>query len=161
MDAEHRPISFAEVRSWDDQTRWELLDGHAYAMGGPSVLHQDVVLALRLAPQLQGGPCRLYSSPLDVKLSEYDLVQPDLLVACQKEQIKPGYIDGPPHLVVEVYCNQGGLFARLGAFSESGLFRSQAFPGLKLDLAELFSSLPSPPPPEEVTESVPACRALS
>ena len=198
MDAEHRPISFAEVRSWDDQTRWELLDGHAYAMGGPSVLHQDVLLALalRLAPQLQGGPCRLYSSPLDVKLSEYDLVQPDLLVVCQKEQIKPGYIDGPPRLVVEVlspstqrhdrirkldlygkfgvaecwlvtpspfmvevYSNQGGLFARLGAFSESGFFRSQAFPDLKLDLAELFSSLPSSPPPEEVRESVPAYRA--
>ena len=104
MEPESGPILFDQVRARTDQTRWELLDGRLYAMSSPSTLHQDVLLALalRLAPQLQHGPCRLYVAPLDVKLSEIDLVQPDLLVVCQPDQIKTGYIDGPPQLVVEI-----------------------------------------------------------
>ncbi len=193
----NKPITFAEVRSWDDETRWELLDGHAYAMSSPSVMHQGVVLALalRLSPQFQGGQCRLYVAPLDVKLSEHDMVQPDLMVVCQPEQVKGGYIDGAPRLIVEVlspstqrhdrirkldlygkfgvnecwlvtphpfmlevYTNQEGVFARVGAASENGTFRSQAFPELKLDLAELFANLPLPPA-DDVHEPTPAYRA--
>lgn len=195
MEAERTPLTFSEVRSWQDDTRWELLDGRAYAMSSPSVLHQDVVLALalRLSPQFQGGACRLYTAPLDVKLSENDLVQPDLFVVCQPHQNKGGYIDGAPRLIVEVlspstqrhdrirklelygksaveecwlvtphpfmvevYTNQGGVFARVCAASETDAFRSQAFPELRLDLAELFASLPMPGPVDEVREAAPA-----
>lgn len=194
MEVERTPLTFDEVHNWDDDTRWELLDGRTYAMSSPSVLHQDVVLALalRLSPQFQGGPCRLYTAPLDVKLSENDLVQPDLFVVCQPRQNKGGYIDGAPRLIVEVlspstqrhdrirkldlygksavaecwlvtphpfmvevYTNLGGLFARVCAASEKDGFRSQAFPELKLDLAELFASLPPAGALDEVREATP------
>ena len=197
MEADRKPITFAEVRSWDDETRWELLEGRAYAMGSPTPLHQEVVLnlALRLSPQFQGGPCRVYVAPLDVKLSEVDLVQPDLFVVCLPEQVQAGYIEGPPRLVVEVlspsterhdrlrkldlygafgvaecwlvtphpfmfevYVNQPGTFARLAAVSETGTFRSQVFPDLKLDLAELFAQLRVSAPPDEVREGAPSYR---
>ena len=39
---------------------------------------------------------------MDVKLSEHDVVQPDLLVACDPKQIQATYIDGPPRLVIEI-----------------------------------------------------------
>lgn len=193
MEPERRRIRFDEVRGRDDQTRWELLDGQLYAMSSPSTLHQDVALelAIRLRSHFRGGPCRLYIAPLDVKLSEYDLVQPDLLVVCQPDQIRPGFIDGPPRLVVEIlspsterhdrirkldlygkagigecwlvtpnpfmieiYTNQAGTFARASAVSETGNFTSPAFPGLKLDVADLHASLPpTSPPADEVREA--------
>lgn len=39
---------------------------------------------------------------MDVHLSDEDVVQPDLLVVCNPEQIKPTRIDGAPALVVEI-----------------------------------------------------------
>lgn len=199
MESQPIPLTADEVLSRQDELRWELLEGRAYAMSSPSPLHQDVVmaLALQLGPQLQGGSCRLYTAPLDVKLSEHDLVQPDLLVVCRSQQIRPGTIEGPPRLVievlspstlrhdrvrkldlygrtgveecwlvnpspfmVEVYSNQGGVFARRGAATETGSFSSPAFPQLRLDLAGLYASLPAHPlPPEEVRESTASYQA--
>ena len=39
---------------------------------------------------------------MDLKLSESDVVQPDLLLVCEPEQIKPGHIEGAPSLVIEI-----------------------------------------------------------
>lgn len=61
----------------------------------------------------------------------------------------------PNPFMVEVYTHQAGIFARAGAVSETGQLRSPAFPELKLDLAELYASLPATPPPaDEVRESL-------
>ena len=34
-------FSYADYCSWDDDKRWELIDGVAYAMSAPSRMHQD------------------------------------------------------------------------------------------------------------------------
>jgi Uma2 family endonuclease len=39
---------------------------------------------------------------MDVKLSDEDVVQPDLLVVCDPKQITRTHIEGPPSLVVEI-----------------------------------------------------------
>jgi Uma2 family endonuclease len=59
-------------------------------------------LAEALLPYFRGGTCRVFAAPMDVKLSEEDVVQPDLLVVCRPEQIRQAYIDGAPRLVVEI-----------------------------------------------------------
>ncbi len=37
-----------------------------------------------------------------MRLSEYDVVQPDLVVVCDKKQITPTHIEGAPTLAIEI-----------------------------------------------------------
>lgn len=93
-----------DVLQWEGPDRWELIDGRPYLMSGPSVLHQDLSmqLSLALSAPLRGGPCRLFAAPLDVKLSDHDLVQPDLLVVCDEQQNRGSHIEGPPAITIEI-----------------------------------------------------------
>lgn len=96
--------TWQDYRSWDDDKRWELIDGIPYLMSSPRTLHQEVIGAfyMGMAAALRKRPCRVYLSPLDVKLSDWDVVQPDLLVVCDRSRVLTTHIDGPPTLVVEV-----------------------------------------------------------
>ena len=104
MVPQKRPLTFEDYRSWPDDTRWELIDGQPYAMSSPSTLHQELStsLILALTPFFRSRGCKLFHAPMDVKLSEHDVVQPDLLVACDPKQIRATHIEGPPRLVVEI-----------------------------------------------------------
>jgi Uma2 family endonuclease len=104
MIPENHRLTFDDYRSWPDDPRWEIIDGHPYAMSSPSSLHQELStsLVVALTPFFRGRGCRLFHAPMDVKLSDHDVVQPDLLVVCEPKQIRPTHIEGPPTLVVEV-----------------------------------------------------------
>ncbi|MCA9776779.1 MAG: Uma2 family endonuclease [Candidatus Eremiobacteraeota bacterium] len=97
-------VTWSDYRSWDDENRWEIIDGQPYAMTVPRVSHQAVCgeLFALLHAHFKGRSCRPFISPIDVRLTEYDAVQPDLLVVCDESQITPTHIEGPPTLVVEV-----------------------------------------------------------
>lgn len=99
-----RRYTWLEVRALDDELRWELIDGFPFAIGSPGVWHQlvSVRLAGALLPSFSGNPCQLLVAPMDVKLSEYDLVQPDLLVVCEAAQMRRTHVEGPPRLVIEI-----------------------------------------------------------
>ena len=51
-----------------------------------------------------GGCCKPYISPVDVQLDRDDktMVQPDVIVVCDRDQITKARIVGAPSLVVEV-----------------------------------------------------------
>jgi len=98
-------FTWADYQTWPKGERWELIDGEALAMSpSPTSRHQDAItkLAVSLFPYFKGKNCRVFVAPMDVKLSDEDVVQPDLLVVCKPEQIKRTHIDGPPTLVVEI-----------------------------------------------------------
>lgn len=97
-------VSFQDYLSWTDEERWEVIDGHPYRMSAPTTEHQILCtdLCVILALHFKGKPCRVITSPLDVKLSDYDVVQPDLVVVCDRSQITKGHIEGPPTLAVEI-----------------------------------------------------------
>ena len=110
-----RLYTWQDYRSWPDDERWELLGGEPIAMSpGPTDRHQLVCGALfvELALHFRGKPCRALISPLDVKLSDLDVVQPDLLVVCDPKQLKGTHIEGPPALVVEVLSPSSELHDR-------------------------------------------------
>ena len=97
--------TWADYRSWPEDERWELIDGVAYGMSAaPSIRHQDVVGGMfsRIEQQLRGGSCRPYIAPTAVKMSEHDVVEPDILVVCDPGKVTPSHIEGPPDLIVEV-----------------------------------------------------------
>ncbi|WP_295888841.1 Uma2 family endonuclease [uncultured Thiohalocapsa sp.] len=98
-------FTWSDYRRWPEGERWELIGGAAFAMSpAPSIRHQEVVLRLssRLEQQLRGRSCRPFVAPTDVKLSESDVVQPDILVVCDAAKIAPTHIEGAPDLIVEV-----------------------------------------------------------
>jgi Uma2 family endonuclease len=104
LNAEDR-FTWQEYQTWPDTERWELIDGVAYAMApAPSTKHQVVALAIGglLRNRLAGKTCKPFIAPTDVKLSDQDVVQPDILVVCKLNQITPTHIEGAPQVVVEV-----------------------------------------------------------
>jgi Uma2 family endonuclease len=110
-DALHH--TYADYRSWPEEVRYELLDGTAYLMSpAPSRQHQELLgeLFYQVRLGLEGKPCRAYIAPFDVRLpkgAEADeqvdtVVQPDLLVVCDRGKLDEGGMRGAPDWVVEV-----------------------------------------------------------
>lgn len=96
--------SWTDYQTWGDDKRWEIIDGRPYAMTAPRVSHQRVCGELHVAlhSYFRRHLCQVFLSPIDVRLSEYDVVQPDLIVVCERTQILETHIEGPPALVVEI-----------------------------------------------------------
>lgn len=100
-----RRYTFDDYRNWPENERWELIDGVAYDMcPAPTTRHQTVVGNFfgALFGKLAGKPCRPFTASTDVKFSETDVVQPDVLVVCDPAKVTPSHIEGAPDLVVEV-----------------------------------------------------------
>ena len=101
----NRRYTWTDYQTWPDDERWELIDGLAYNMSpAPSIRHRRVASNFHgvLYRILAGKSCRLFMAPTDVRLSEIDVVQPDILVVSDPAKITPSHIEGAPELVVEV-----------------------------------------------------------
>jgi len=108
--------TYADYASWPEGERWELVDGIPYAMTpSPSTRHQRISLGLasELRKCLEGKQCEVLAAPMDVKLSEEDVVQPDAFVYCHPEQDKSDYVEGAPVVVVEVVSPTSGVHDRM------------------------------------------------
>ncbi len=101
---EGRKFTYQDYLQWDDDERWELINGVPYNMSpAPTFRHQlitgNVYGLLRTA--LKHSTCVPGIAPTDVYLSEYDVVQPDVFVVCDQKKISEKIIRGAPDLVVE------------------------------------------------------------
>lgn len=91
-----------------DDIRVELIDGVIYNMAAPSATHQDLILemdvALRDFIKKNKGNCKVYISPIDVQLDCDDrtMVQPDVIVLCDRDKIINRCVYGAPDFIVEV-----------------------------------------------------------
>ncbi|WP_018751274.1 type II toxin-antitoxin system Phd/YefM family antitoxin [Paenibacillus sanguinis] len=99
---------FLELSEASDQ-RFELIDGILYNLASPSFQHQHAVHELHGAfyGWFKGKPCTPLTAPFDVTLQKSVgntcVVQPDLVVICDKEHMdEHGKYQGIPKLVVEV-----------------------------------------------------------
>ena len=116
-----------DYRSWDDKGRWEIIGGQVHAMSpAPSTRHQKIAsrLTRSLEEHFDGKVCEVYPAPVDVKLSNRDMVQPDLVVVCDDKRILPTHIDGPPTLVIEILSPSTALYDRtkkLDLYARSGV----------------------------------------
>lgn len=105
--------TYRDYLGWPDATRWELIEGAAHAMTpAPSRAHQRILVALagQLYAYLEGKPCQLYVAPFDVRLprgtepdDEVDtVVQPDLVVVCDRSKLDDRGCRGAPDLAIEI-----------------------------------------------------------
>ncbi|MGE3175962.1 MAG: Uma2 family endonuclease [Vicinamibacterales bacterium] len=92
----------------DDGKRHEIIDGVHYVTPSPRLRHQDLVgrLYFAVAEYLVEHPSagRVFLAPLDVVLSNHDVVEPDLLFIARDQTgiMTEKNIQGAPALVVEV-----------------------------------------------------------
>ncbi|MDR0731338.1 MAG: Uma2 family endonuclease [Treponema sp.] len=106
-----RNFTYADYKNWNPgEGRYELIYGTAYAMAGPNTSHQTILmeLAKQLALFLTGKPCRVLPAPYDVRLfyaedeSDDTVVQPDIIVVCNREKLGKEGCRGAPDFVVEI-----------------------------------------------------------
>ncbi len=93
--------------TWQDylerEGRWELIDGVFYAMAPvPHPRHQRLVLRLatELEEHLDCDDCEVYVSPIDWRIDDHTVVQPDVAIFCEPPE-RP-YFSRTPPLIVEV-----------------------------------------------------------
>ena len=92
----------------DDGKRHEIIDGEHHVTPAPNVRHQVLVrrLVYDLEHYFRAHPQtgQVFAAPLDVLLSPYDIVEPDLLVVTgdQTGILTEKNVQGPPALVIEV-----------------------------------------------------------
>ncbi|MEQ8189467.1 MAG: Uma2 family endonuclease [Candidatus Eremiobacterota bacterium] len=110
---ENKIYTYSDYASWQDGKRYEIIGGKAYSMSpGASDMHQGVSAQLlaEFVIYLRGKKCRAFDAPFDVILPEEgetfenssNVVQPDIIVVCDKEKITRRGCCGAPDLVVEI-----------------------------------------------------------
>jgi len=118
--------TWGDYQSWDDGRRWEIVGGEAFLLAAPSTRHQRILiqLSVRFEEYFKGKRCLVFPAPTDVKLSDEDIVQPDLCVVCDPRQITLSHIEGAPTLVVEILSPSTTVLDRgrkLRLYAQSGI----------------------------------------
>ena len=90
-----------------DDERYELLNGELMMVPAPNTKHQKILLGLgselrRFVEKHELG--EVYVAPLDVVLSDTDVVQPDVLFIsrAREHRITDKNVQGAPDLVIEI-----------------------------------------------------------
>jgi Uma2 family endonuclease len=125
MPQKNERYTYADYCTWDDGERWELIEGVPYAMSpAPSRRHQSISVEIlnQLHTFLKGKPCRVFHAPFDVRLcaDEEDdtVVQPDLVVVCDKSKLDDTGCKGAPDLVIEILSPSTARKDKLLKFNE-------------------------------------------
>jgi len=125
-------MTYKEFKNFNQEgKRYELIDGYVFNMSSPNAEHQNIVLELgiKLKSFFYDKSCTPFISPFDVILNrgrgESNLVQPDLLVICDKENIDENkrYL-GTPKLVMEVLSPNNrshDMVLKLDLYKDSGV----------------------------------------
>lgn len=115
-------FTYEQYQTWDDDQRWELIDGVPYLMAAPSRKHQDISMALirDIAAYLKEKDCcKVYHAPFDIRLGGkfvnnlqalettpdsqiYTVVQPDISVFCDLSKLDDKGGLGAPTFIIEI-----------------------------------------------------------
>lgn len=107
-------FSYADYLSWPDEERWEIIEGVAYDMSpAPSREHQRVSANIfaKIFNFLSGKECETYFAPFDVRLPKTKgasdeeirtVVQPDIVVVCDRNKLDERGCLGAPDIAVEI-----------------------------------------------------------
>ncbi len=127
--------TYADYLSFEGDERMEIINGEIVMMASPLTIHQRISteLSRQLANFLVEKPCQVFSAPLDVRLFEKagdnprnvdTVVQPDILIVCDKNKIDDKGIKGAPDLVIEILSpsTQGhDCFIKLNLYQQAGV----------------------------------------
>ena len=101
-------ITLEQYEAFQEDKRVEVFDGVVYDMASPSQIHQtiltELLVIIRNYMKSKGGNCSVFPAPFDVKLSDKPLtiVQPDIMVICDKDKLDGKRCNGAPDFVIEI-----------------------------------------------------------
>ncbi len=109
---ENKKYTFADYLAWPENERWEIIDGVPIMPAAPTWQHQAISreLLTQFNNYLKDKSCQVFASPFDLRLPETNekdeettfVVQPDILVVCDKDGLKGTGYYGTPTLVIEI-----------------------------------------------------------
>ncbi len=123
-------FTIEDYRSLPDEKRFELIDGILYEMKAPGFIHQHIAAMIHMAffayIKNNKGPCIVLESPTDVQLDcdEKTMIQPDVLVVCDRSKIKEFGIFGAPDFVLEIISpstRKKDMGIKMGKYAEAGV----------------------------------------
>lgn len=113
-----------------DEKRVELIDGVFYDMGAPTTPHQIIggTVHAKLLDFIFGkkGTCLPFIAPTDVQLDRDNrtIVQPDVMIVCDRSKITTQRIFGAPDFVMEVLSpgtKTKDIFVKTGKYKNAGV----------------------------------------
>ena len=172
--------TYKDYAKTPDDVRYQLIDGELILSPSPTFYHQRI--SATIFAELRGWAVsnlagEVVCAPMDVYLTETDLVQPDILFISTERMhiVEDRYIRGAPDLVVEIlspstsgldlgakmelYALHGvshywiadpdtrtartlrleaGDYADVSRFTENEVLTSDDFPGLRINLKDVF-----------------------
>ena len=126
-------VSYEEflILTKESDERYELIDGQIYVMDSPLFPHQNALLKIvtSFSNWFENKKCFPAVAPFDVTLvkntNNICVVQPDILVICDKEKINnKGKYKGVPTLVVEILSKSSrgkDMVTKLNLYAETGV----------------------------------------
>lgn len=97
-----------DIEKLSEWSRAELINGKLYMLSAPNRLHQyfvaELLFEIKSYIRKNNGKCDVYASPFDVRLFGDDstIVQPDILVVCNKDILTEKGCSGAPDWVIEI-----------------------------------------------------------
>lgn len=114
----NQKYTYKDYLTWDDDRRWELIDGVPYELvfgedpqnmsPAPGRKHQRISgnLYRLIGNFLVDKSCDVYNAPFDVRFNEADdtntVVQPDISVFCDKSKLDDAGGHGTPDFIIEI-----------------------------------------------------------
>ena len=99
-------LTYDDYANLPGDERYELIDGELNLVASPREIHQRIlkILFRMIVAAEDSGLGWVYFAPLDVVLTEHNVVQPDLLFISRERRhiITAANVQGAPDLVVEI-----------------------------------------------------------
>ena len=108
LQAQQELITMEQYENLPENIRAEVFEGQIYYMASPSQIHQtiltELLVSIRSYFKKKGGNCQVFPAPFDVKLSDHPLtlVQPDIMIVCDKDKLDGKRCNGAPDFVIEI-----------------------------------------------------------
>lgn len=108
LQTQPKLVTIEQYEALPEEKRAEVFDGIIYDVSSPSEIHQtistELTTILNTYMKSKKGSCRVFHAPFDVKLNDNPLtiVQPDLMIVCDKNKLDGKRCNGAPDFVIEI-----------------------------------------------------------
>jgi Uma2 family endonuclease len=118
--------TYADYLEWDENKRYEIIDGEAYMLATPARIHQETSgnFYYALRSFLEGKPCKVYSAPFAVRLfpredrSDDTVVESDITVVCDPSKLDDRGCNGAPDFIIEIISPSTARYDRIVKFNK-------------------------------------------
>ncbi|MGI8477275.1 MAG: Uma2 family endonuclease [Thermomicrobiales bacterium] len=124
-----RPLTMADLEGLPETNdRYQIITGELIVSPAPVPQHEEVSMRLILpmgAAVAKLGAGKVYSAPTTVRLTEHDVVEPDIMFVANHHRSMVGkVIEGAPDLVVEILSpstRRTDLVRKMALYARAGV----------------------------------------